>query len=431
MRARETQQAGVVSDVAAPMNAKSSDLIDNNLAYVTPAALSLAVDRKLVKNYFQSRNYVGGETAVIDFNSGTDYVDGDNSCLTFCASLDATATTATAGFGKGSAMNFIKSIKILSRSGIELDRVERANFWSQIFTVYTNSHSFLLRQGPLEGWNVTGTPSFPLASNTILRYAIPLKRLSGLFRPTTPGQKIPPNIMSGMKMEIEWENVATALLSSGGAGTINNYKISELCIITDNITMTDDVQKTLNQQSATNGLEYVYPRWFHALDAIGIVTAVSTKISKSVAMGNMAIAMSVPSANAALITQDSFISLPWNVSEFNYRLGALFFPSQPIRDPRYDAVEAFQTALMAFNKYKHPDFDSSVSYDDFKTGGRAVMAVSLERDAALELSGLPLNNSRLLELLATEAPSAARNVYVCLEYTCTFRAYVDNVVVSC
>jgi hypothetical protein len=236
--------------------------------------------------------------------------------------------------------------------------------------------------------------------------------------------------MSGMKIEIEFENVNTALVASGGAGTINNYEVTELCLITDNITMVDDVQKTINQQSATNGLEYVYPRWFHATDAIGTTTAISAQMKKAVALANIAIAVSVPSANASSISLDSFISMPWATSEFQFRLGALFFPNQMIKDPRYDAVEAFHTALITFNKYKHPEFDSAVSYTDFKTGGRAVMAVTLERDAALELSGLPVNNSRVLELLGTEAPSESRNIFLCLEYTSIARSYVDNVVVS-
>ena len=54
------------------------------------------------------------------------------------------------------------------------------------------------------------------------------------------------------------------------------------------------------------------------------------------------------------------------------------------------------------------------------------MAVSLEKDTALNISGLPTNNSRVFELLATTSGVANRNVYVFMEYSAVYRAYIDN-----
>jgi hypothetical protein len=60
-------------------------------------------------------------------------------------------------------------------------------------------------------------------------------------------------------------------------------------------------------------------------------------------------------------------------------------------------------------------------------GGLGIAAVSLEKDAALNMSGLPVNNSRVLELNATFANTVATRVVVTfLEYMAVARSFVDN-----
>ena len=85
MPAREVQRSDQVSDVS--QQAASSDLLVNNLSYHQPEALSLAVQRAYSRQYFQRQTYANGETAIIDFNSGTDYVDPGNSYMTFTVLL--------------------------------------------------------------------------------------------------------------------------------------------------------------------------------------------------------------------------------------------------------------------------------------------------------------------------------------------------------
>lgn len=425
MPAREVQRSDQVSDVS--QQAASSDLLVNNLSYHQPEALSLAVQRAYSRQYFQRQSYSNGETAVIDFNSGTDYVDPGNSYLTFTVRLVASLDTATAGWGTSSAMNVIKQVTIKSRSGTELDRVERANLWSSFNTAYTNTSAYLTRQGPMEGWNQASTVIGATAA-TAVRYCIPLKRLAPFFNPVKRGQKIPPQLMSGLHIEIIFEDYAIALIQGVGAGDITGYTIGNLAVMTDNICMTDDVQKTLNDQSATDGLEYAFPRIFTSQDAV-TSTAINSQVRRAVSQANVAYAISLDTARN-VINADSFLAQTWDATSFQFRLGALYYPIQAISDPNVDAVEAYVQAMMTFDKLKNPEVESSVQYSDFKTGGRAIMAVSLEKDTALNFSGLPVNNSRVLETLATVSALATRNVVTFLEYSAVARAYVDNTALS-
>ena len=261
-----------------------------------------------------------------------------------------------------------------------------------------------------------------------MRYCLPLKRLAPFFNPVKPGQKIPPQLMSGLHMEIIFEQKEIALVQGAGSGTINGYTIGDLAVMTDNITMTDDVQKTINAQSANDGLEYAYPRIFTAQDSVQS-TAVNTQVRRAVSQANIAYVISLNTANNTLAA-DSFAAINWDATTWQFRLGALYYPIQAIQDPNVDGVESYVQALQMFDKLKHPEVESSVQYSDFKTGGRAIMAVSLEKDTALNFSGLPINNSRVLETLATVGTLATRNVVTFLEYSSVSRAYVDNTAVS-
>ena len=356
MPARKVQSGGQTSDVYddGKSQESSSDLLVNNLTYVQPQALSLAVARSYNRLFFQQRTYNDGDTAVMDVNSGTTFNDTGNAYLTFSVGLKASSGTPTAGWGSASAMNVIKSITIKSRSGIEIDRLDNANVWSAFNTAYTNTNAYLTRQGPIEGWGSAVTD----LSGTPKRYVIPLKRIAPFFSPIKRGLKVPPQIMSGLQLEIVFEDFRVALLSTVAAGsaTITGYTISNLAIMTDSITMTDDVQKTINEQSAAGGLAYAFKRVFTAIDAVNSATSINTQIRKAVTQANIAWAVSL--FNGANIDLDSFVTPSWDVTEFQYRLGSLYFPLQSIKDSTLDGVEAYTQALMVFDKLKHLEVES-------------------------------------------------------------------------
>ena len=104
------------------------DMLVNNLIYRQPQQLSLAVNRTMKRQRFQLKNYESGDTATINWNTGSDHVKQYNSYLTF--TLKLTGTTPTANFGVGSAINVIESLIINTKSGAPLDRIERLNLLS-------------------------------------------------------------------------------------------------------------------------------------------------------------------------------------------------------------------------------------------------------------------------------------------------------------
>lgn len=426
---KEVQRSDQVSDVSA--QAADSDLSVNNLVYDNPEALSLATSRSSSRLFFQRTSYNPGETAVMDVNSGSDFVDPANAYLAFsCAAVGPAGGSST--FGIGSAMNLIRQITIRSRAGVEIDRVERANVWSLFETQYKYPSSWFSTIGAAtEGWSATlanvVTPDD--TANAGKRFVIPLCRISPFFNGIKKGQKLPPQLMSGLHIEIIWETAATALLSATGATQTTSYSIRNLSLMLDVISMTDDVQKTINLQSANAGLEYAYPRVYTNPEVVSGL-ALHSQVRKAVSQANYAWAVSLNAANYNTFALDSFLGI-YDTTRYQWRLGALYYPLQPLDVNIIDGVEPYKQVLEVFDKSRNSWYPPNVTLVDYVTNGKGVLAVVMEKDQSLDCSGLPVNNSRVLELNAnflTTVPN--REVLIFLDYNSVSRSYVDNTSVN-
>jgi hypothetical protein len=409
---------------------ESSDLLVNNLIYVSPDPLSLAVNRTQTRMFPQRSQYVAGETLRCDFNSGSLYVDPVNSYLVFDIKLEGTAGFV-ANWGVGSAMNLIRQVTLRSKSGTEIDRVENANIFSRFKTVNTESKAYLRTTGAVEGWDVTALETgtvvdSPLGADYAIKYALPLKRLSGFFSPVKQGQLIPAAIFSGLTIELIFEDVRTAIVAPTQVGSCTGYTLTNVSFMVDGVELTDDTQKTLNSLSSSSGLECTYERVYTSInDLSSAQNTLSAQVRKAVSNSLYAFAVSLNPANIRNISADSFKSQPNKCSNYQWRLGSLFYPNQPLSDPALTGVEPFLAKEMTFNKLRNEHQEPAVSLDRYRVY-EAVICASFERSQLLNVSGQPTNNSRVLELDCTFQDPDARQVYVFMVYNCVSRSYLDN-----
>lgn len=403
------------------------DLMVNNLIYKQPQALSLAVNRCMKRQLFEKTNYAATEIARCTWNTGSGYINPHNSYLTFQVTL--TGTTPTANFGNGSAVNLINRITLTTRSGTMLDRIERCNLWSKQMARHELSQDWIDHFGTMAGFGSTGIAATDAAnlSATAARFVVPLKLLSKFFQPVSD-QNIPPMLASGLQIEIHFEDYRTALVQK--AGTVTGYTISDISMMTDCTDLADATQKTLNKEAAMSGLEYTYPSIYTATTTLGS-TAINAQIRKSVSQAMGLNAVLLTQGNILDVTVDSLASEAWNVSEWSYRLGGLYFPSQPIKDTAQDGVESFFISHACYDKARNGHSQNAVSLTDFTTNGFGQLSCCFEKDQKLNLSGLPINNSRVAELNGTLASwSANIELVVFLEYAVVAKAFLDNTVVA-
>lgn len=422
----ETQRSTQVSDVS--QESGSADLMVNNLIYQQPAALSLAVARTYKKMFFQRNAYVGDRstTMICDWNTGTSFVNLQNSYISFKVKVNSVAGTATANWGSGSAMNIFNELRIQSRSGTEMDRLQNANLWSKYDSLYTLPDGYLKTVGSVQGFgeyrNATIDPAN--LSSTEKRFCIPLTALSTFFRPIKK-QLLPPQIASGLHFEMVLEDFRTALFQK--SGPLTGYDISGLYFMLECVDMTDDCQKIISLEAAQNGLEYTFERIFTSVSQVPIgQLSVSQQVRKAVSQSAFATTVTVSQADRIDVTKDSLNSIPFNYSSYQYRIGALYFPNQEVQDAQ-DGVEAYIITQQVYDKLKHPYAEGSVKLDAFKTV-HGVLSASFERDTNLSVSGMSINNSRTLEINTSYvAVAEALEVITFLQYVSVARCFIDNI----
>ena len=446
----ETQRASAVQQ---PQDdSKRGDLLVNNLIYRQPQALSLAKSRTQVKQFFQRSDYPSaqGKTAIIDWNTGSSYIDVGNSYLSFKVIAKNTAGNTEFSYGSGSAMNVINRITIRSRSGTELERLEGANLWSKINSDFSLPKNFKETMGSAMGMD--GTLSSPPNRMTYetsasdgsveydIRAVIPLRLLCPFFQPLK-GQLLPPQLASGLHIEIVFENSSSVFLQPTTAtDLVTTYDVKDVHFLLDTVDLSDETQKTINMESADNGLEWVTPRIYTAITSLPSgQSRLSVQVRKACSQATMAYSAIQQTSKFNDVKQDSLETMAMNslgAATWQYRIGSLHFPQQPIVEDEQSfltrGTKSYYEALYAFDKPKHPHHEGSVSVRDF-LNGKGLFAMSASKNDDLFLSGLPINNSRVLEFnleIGGDQLDQDRRLTTFLEYIQVVKCYVDNTAVA-
>ena len=435
----------------------------NDLNYVLEPDLSVATNKTHKKHFFQSSSYEHGQQGICILNSGADYIDTRRSFLSF--NLTATATTGTTyTLGPlGTACNLIKNITISTRSGDELCRITDYNVLQHMILPITYDEEWFQTTGQLMSFD----KRIVQANDSVThRFIIPMYVLSPLF---AYGRLMPAMLMSGMRIEIEWEDKikpffatetgATTVRDLSGNGALTTSQITDPYFSLASVQLSDSIQRALNELSATNGLEVVYCDWERTtVDRGNDLATVNIEVRKSCSRALKAFARVRATSGAAVDTtpqpdgkKDSFrAEQQFPFTEYQWQLGSLYFPQQPVKaTTAYDCgLESYAHVLEAADKF-HGDarqpllslhgggdahgtqFNSQVNATaDPKTVGALTgvnpastfgayasymfdshcLGVTLERSTMFNLAGVPVNNSRVLALRAKLQTSGSGEV---------------------
>lgn len=435
---REQMQNVDVSDTQ--YNDSDGDLLINNLIYEMPKSLSLAVGRTHVCQYPQraSYNVDRNSTMVFQWNTGNAYIDTANSYLRFKMKASGTANVVAARFLNGSALNLFHEYRIRSRSGVELDRLENCNLYNQYRLIYTKTTNWLNTIGQSFFYN-TSNIIFNGTNTIITDVCIPLCELATFFCPLKKGQLLPPQIASGLQIELSLESIARAFYDNNGffqAGS--SLELTDIAMVLDTVSLSDETSKLLNLESSQSGLEWCYNRVYNYSATYPAGTSNFTmQVSKAVSQATHAFMVTQNSSTTQAADRESFTSEPFNYKSFQFRLGSQYYPNQMVNNQTQTVpikgMESYLLTMSSFEKMKTPFQETSITPSDY-SGAKAVIGVSLERNQSLAVSGLPINNSRILEILverdATNDGTDKRDVNCFLTYISVAKAYIDNMSVA-
>ena len=435
---RENQQSVEVSDTK--YDESDGSLLINNLIYEMPKSLSLAVNRTNSLQYPQRSTYAVSRntTVVFDWNTGNAFIDPANSFLKFKMVASGVAAVAPPTFGSGSALNLLHEIRIRSRSGTELDRVENFNLYKKFVNDYTRTQQWKNTVGA-SFFLDSATPIFNNGNTLRTEVCIPLTEVATFFCPIKK-QLIPPQSASGLRIELSLESIAktfvdaAAYFANGSSLTLEDIHMS-----LDTVNMSDETSKLLNLESSQSGLEYTYPRVYNYSNTYDAGTSNFTlQVSKAVSQAEHAMAIIQNDVSINSATVDSFLAESFRTRSYQWRLGAQYYPHIPVQSDvsagvTIKGMEPYLLALASFDKMKMPFSETSMTPADFSNDS-GVISTSLSRNMSLAVAGLPVNNSRLLELIverdgASDA-GAKRTVSCYLQYLSVARAYIDNIAVA-
>ena len=388
----------------------------NDLVYVLEPDLSVATNKTHKVQYFQNSKYEHGSNAICILNSGADYIDTRRSWLQFdvAASGCNVATTRLYLGANGSACNFINQLTISTRSGDILCQLFDFNLMQNILLPLTYDKQWFDTVGQTMGYGCgldVGTSALAgdIGGMPTNRFCIPLYVLAPLFG---YGRLMPAMLMSGLRIEIQWANHTQAFqsLPTGAYGVPNGmtfagaiattvwapvavpgvpvlgYTVLDPQLVLSSVQLSDSIQRSLNELSATNGLEIVYPDYERTTTTLGTSTDVNVEIRKSCSRALKAFGRVRFNNFTALgigpeVQHDSFRSEKGFVfTEYQWQLGSLYFPQQPVRSKKTTAEGAVEIASTSYNMLLE-------SFDAYHGGNRVALPFHRVRETSAPFYG--------------------------------------------
>ena len=251
--------------------------------------------------------------------------------------------------------------------------------------------------------------------DSVARVVIPMSLLSGLFNCDF---LLPSALCSGIRIQLDLSPSLGSIVSP----TPGSYTIVGCSIVTDTYLLTDSIMRSLNEQTATSGLEIVYKTWFNT-QGTRQQSFLNAESRKAVSRALTAI---YRERNPSVGFTDDLFTLPlqdMSPTSVQFRVGNLYFPLAPIQGA--GGLTSFELANQ-FSQVFPDGYVDQTSYNNIS----ACFGTSLERDTTLDLSGIPLSNSRTLAIQLQCADSSLKNYSFYLQHVALCRVFLNNVSVE-
>jgi hypothetical protein len=442
----------------------------NGLTYKLPPDLSVAIQRNNQSMYFQSQSYGAGATCVCVLNTGSSFVDFRRSFLVMTVRNESTPSGRSSYFGpNGSACNLINRIMIQTRSGAQIERVdnnnqlcsarlymEHANSWTgRQYTDYKTSpptdNEIESGLGPASIYGCQGCGfaqgASPAADDSwisggigggqSIRFCIPLGELSTVWKHS---QSLwPAALCSGLRLELLLEQPNQCMVScqQDASTTSLGYSVQEIYLQLECYQLSDLVLRELNTMASTSSLEVVS------------VTAHDTQGTRSSSQNSMSLDCGRAASRAlcALYRERPAIATVYTaaydpmatlactsstyISNMQFRVGNLYFPQQGVKafgtDWRTAANELYANSLQALGRFGIDESNCATSVFKFRRE-RLNIYQTLERSNVIDQSGIPLSNSRLLNVQQTwvGTPGASTLIDLFLFYSVLIKVYLNG-----
>lgn len=232
--------------------------------------------------------------------------------------------------------------------------------------------------------------------------------------------------------------LATAL--AGVTFNINNPQI-----VVDSYELNPLMYRKLQEKSASQGLDYTFKTAYFQSTTLSNIGSINVELNKAVARALSVSMLLVPSQGVSPYTLDPNQTLKALLTSYNSRVGSLTFPGpsalqiqgvQTLAEIANNSSEYYHLSQMAYKKcaYDGSMWPAAVRYSDFAQGFYN-LTQPLET-SSLDLSGLPINNSRSFSALLNFSVSTGGgnnvtgSIYTYLCYVSVLKVFLKESVLK-
>ena len=413
----------------------------NRLTYRTPASLSIASQRHYVVNFPQQRSYGDGETIVFNCNTGSQFLDARRSYLSFNVKAPDAAGQpgSTCDFGKGSAWNLFQNIRVKSRSGTEICRVQGAGFLSNIRHRWNCPRPSFGTSLVVEGYGTAINSGSGIGDGGQLGTAEGMNVVLPLHWIPCFDQKrlLPPQLMDGCIIEIELAPLGSALVADGVGTPPASYQISKLKARWDAYVISDQFARKVNDMAARDGLSLVHKEYYRTI-ASANASAFNYDVKKSASKALGVYVAPRLSANVNNLLADSNITeLAFDLQQYQFQNSSTYYPNEPqtVGNTIQSCAEAYYYALAAWHR-TDCEKNQDVSPDNFvgTTGSNeasmGIAATSFTKSQVSDLAGILINSARTLNCEVLFNNGADRRLDTWLCHARHVKVFQENAVVA-
>jgi len=388
----------------------------NGLGYAMPPALSVATQRRMVRQFPQVTTSANGGQIIYSLQTGDQLIYGPGSYMRIRLSMTGGSSAADRHIDTIGAL--FSRVTVSTRSGQELCRVEN-------FGLYVAKH---------ERYHTTNAKwvrlSDPCCVNTDLDFAgdhivatMPLSWIPCFNNETL----LPSQLMEGLRIQFDLNTPAVVFRHEALGTPVTAFTVTSNLHM-DCTTLADQFQRRISEVSASDGLVLLHKEPFHTIvntTGTGLNFDVKKSCSKAVSF------MVVPRDSARIsdpqLNSQNSESYPF--TSMQCQVGSTFYPNSPLLQGGAPAKPISREVYYYVQEQCSHDFDNAIVYNKFyTTTGNENVAIFCQKltDSSDVMSGLVLNNSRALICNATFHSAVDRRIDAYLIHLRLVRVFSNN-----
>jgi len=395
----------------------------SKLNYGIPQGPKIVNQRRTVSYKSDKTSYANSDDVIIDFGSTSEFIYGPNCYLSF----DLTCSSADGLVGVGSGANVINVLKIVAKSGVNIEHIRDVATITAIQDKFTGCGDFISTTGGLMGYRHiaarTESGAHTEGDGKVFgvkrKCIIPMHHISGFF-----GQDryIPISALGGLRLELTL-NTGNVAFMEATAGT-QTITVENMELVCDNYRMSDAILKYTEKLAESNRLFMTFPtyQWNKTSVSANTSTNIDLKLSVAKCLGVYARFRETKTTAADEGKRDSITGAAMTeLTSYQWIVGSEYHPVKPVTS----GVQAYAEALKAFGNLSNTTRPPYVTLTEYLAGEHCI-GVELEKDLSHSLmSGTSTNNknSISLEIQLTQA----RDVSTWIQYVQAVRVVEGNV----